>query len=154
MNSLSESSSKWQPLKWYVISGTLLVLLVLLYIQFDKQRQSAGERNTSLEEQVRTLRETIMQKDALLTERENQMNSYKEYDALIQAARIREALYKQLPLTAGDRVLVLPDSMQGVINAVTITGNAFEYAIRYNVRKKDGHVEDLPFTNLIKVGGN
>lgn len=146
-------SPVWRPIRWYLISGGLLILLILLIIQYNKQRQTSGDLNTSLEQQVQTLTSALAQREALLMERESQLSGYKDYESLIQSSRIREALYKQLPLTAGDQVFILPDSVAGVINGVTVTGNALEYSIRYNVRKEDGTVEDLPYTNLKKVGG-
>ena len=146
-------SPVWRPIRWYLISGGLLILLILLIIQYNKQRQTSGDLNTSLEQQVQTLTSALAQREALLMERETQLSAYKDYESLIQSSRIREALYKQLPLAAGDQVFILPDSVAGVINGVTVTGNALEYSIRYNVRKKDGTVEDLPYTNLKKVGG-
>ncbi len=152
MNSTPQNASAWRPLRWYLISGVLLTLLILLIIQYNKQRQTSGDRTSELESQVASLTATLSQREALLIEREKQITGYKDYEALIQSSRIREALYQQLPMAAGDQVFIMPDSMPGVINSVTISGNAFEYSIRYSVRKKDGTVEDLPYTNLTKVG--
>lgn len=141
-----------RPLRWILTSIALLLLLGLLVYQYAAQRRILEDRTADLEKTLRERTTALQQATARAEQLDSALKDYRAYDAIIQSSRIREALYRQLPLAAGDRVLILPDSMPGVIQAVTVSGNAMEYSIRYRVRQKDGQTAELSYTDLVKQG--
>ena len=143
---------KERPVRWILTSIALLLLLGALIYQYASQRRILQERSAGLEQELREKNLALEQATARANQLDSTLQDYRAYDAIIQSSRIREALYRQLPLAAGDRVLILPDSMPGVVQGVTVSGNAMEYSIRYRVRGKDGQIADLSYTDLAKQG--
>lgn len=143
---------KERPIRWILTSIALLLLLGALIYQYASQRRILEQRSANLDLELQDKIRALEQETARANQLESQLKDYRAYDAIIQSSRIREALYRQLPLAAGDRVLILPDSMPGVVQGVTVSGNALEYSIRYRVRGKDGQVAELSYTDLAKQG--
>jgi molybdopterin converting factor small subunit len=143
---------KQKPLRWILTSIALLLLLGALIYQYASQRRILQQRSADLDQELQDKVRAWEKEKARADQLDSQLQEYRAYDAIIQSSRIREALYRQLPLAAGDKVLILPDSMPGVVQAVTVSGNAMEYSIRYRVRGKDGQLADLSYTDLLKQG--
>lgn len=130
-----------------IILYSLLVIGVfaIVIVVFKRNnRILEGERN-SMEQKIRQLsseldalrkseRRFVYKSDSLGRVLEPMM----QYEALIRANQHRDEAYLAMPWRYGDPVMVLPDSVAGIVSEVILGGNPWNYYVRYKVLLKGG----------------
>lgn len=130
-----------------IILYSLLVIGVfaIVIVVFSRNnRILEGERN-SLEQKIRQLsselealrkseRRFVFKSDSL----GRVLDPMMQYEALIRANQHRDEAYLAMPWRYGDQVMVLPDSIAGIVSEVILGGNPWNYYVRYKVLLKGG----------------
>jgi hypothetical protein len=130
-----------------IILYSLLVIGVfaIVIVVFKRNnRILEGERN-SMEQKIRQLsseldalrkseRRFVYKSDSL----GRVLDPMMQYEALIRANQHRDEAYLAMPWRYGDSVMVLPDSVAGIVSEVILGGNPWNYYVRYKVLLKGG----------------
>jgi len=138
----------------YKISISILLISLIVYIIYEKNQLASfkldnnSQKNT-LENEILVLKSQFQEKDRLSKNLEVRLSAYQKYDQFIQLSRLRDSITTALPFKYGQRVLILPDSLPGIINSISINANASEYSIKYIVKMKDNKYSPFSVSDLI-----
>lgn len=137
----------------YKISISILVIAFVVYIVYEKNQLASfkldnnSQKNT-LENEILVLKRQFQEKDRFSKNLQDQLSAYQKYDQFIQLSRLRDSITMTLPFKYGQRVLILPDSLPGIINSISINANASEYSIKYIVKMKDNKYSPFSVSDL------
>jgi hypothetical protein len=120
------------------------VFAIVVVVFTRNSRILEGERN-NLEQKIRQLsseldalrkseRRFVFKSDSL----GRVLDPMMQYEALIKANQHRDEAYLAMPWRYGDQVMVLPDSISGIVSEVVLGGNPWNYYVRYKVLLKGG----------------
>jgi hypothetical protein len=120
------------------------VFAIVVVVFTRNSRILEGERN-NLEQKIRQLsseldalrkseRRFVFKSDSL----GRVLDPMMQYEALIRANQHRDEAYLAMPWRYGDQVMVLPDSISGIVSEVVLGGNPWNYYVRYKVLLKGG----------------
>lgn len=139
--------------KWLFIA-TLVILGVVLYRNYDARKSDElryQARSQELDKRIQALERDKASLTGDLNQKNNMLSGYLPYLPLIQNLKLADTAYKALPFRYGQRVRILPDSSDGIINSLSLTANELEYAVRYLVRNKKGELVSLSVSDIMAV---
>ena len=138
--------------RWSTILVYLLLISAISYLGIQLRNAEAGrdKHTRKLEQQIKEQQKIIIALNSIIREQNGLLKEYKPYQAQVRAAALRDSIYKLLPYTFGETVYLMPDSMKATINAINISGNAFEYSIKYEVRTRKGEYVSVSIADLKK----
>lgn len=140
-------------IKWSVVllCASLFLMITYLSVQLWKSENNKNALSQKLEKQLLEQEQKINLLNSTVNKQAGLLKEYKPYQAVIRSAALRDSIYKLLPFTFGESVIVMPDSVKAKINAVQINGNANEYSIKYWVRTAKGDYESISISDLMKL---
>jgi hypothetical protein len=134
----------------FLIYLMLISTIVYLGMQLRDAETGRDKHTRKLEQQIKEHQKIINALNSIIREQNGQLKEYKPYQPQVRAAALRDSIYKLLPFSFGETVYLMPDSIRATINAVTISGNAYEYSIKYQVRTRRGEYVSVSITDLKK----
>jgi len=138
--------------KWLFYLSVLL-LLVILYFNFQNRSEienSFAVRSKALDERIHKLEIDNGSLAGDLSAKNNLLLGYMPYLSLIKNLKLTDTAYKSLPFRYGQRIKILPDSSDAVINAICVTANDLEYSVKYIVRNKKGELVPISVSDIFK----
>ncbi|MBI2257780.1 MAG: hypothetical protein HYU67_02660 [Flavobacteriia bacterium] len=145
--------NKWK--KYLKIMAIVLVISTLVFILFYKMNSSnrilQNEREILKNEIVRLktevdavnkkVKKTRFSRDSLY----HVLLPYMPYESMVKSTAQRDSIARLLPFKYGEAVVVMPDSVKGIIDGIVYGGNQFESYVKFKVLLKDQkYVEVLP----------
>lgn len=148
MNTENQTSPKPWKTYFYIISIVILGILGLYY--YNKYQNQLNQNQVEFAKELKNKEERIGLLEKIILSKDNQLENFKPYTAIVKSAALRDSIYKLLPYKFGESVFIMPDSTKAVINSISINGNATDYSIKYVVRTKKGTLETVSITDLSK----
>jgi hypothetical protein len=148
----AESTSSVRNYKWHFIIVLLMLLSLLVFFIYQSNKSSSfyGQETKKLNDKIQQLSKDNQSLYKELTGKSSELAAYMPYSALIKNLRLTDSAYASLPYRYGQQVYMMPDTAPVVINAISVTANQFEYAVKYVVRNKNGEYKTISISDLMK----
>jgi hypothetical protein len=145
---VNNPGNKKFKLLFYILLGVFLFTIAALYNKYSSVESAITNKNYELQNRITKLNYEVEKANQQFLLKQNELKSYDQYQSLLKFVRLRDSLYNSLPFKYGDKVIVLPDSIKGVINSISINANALEYSIKYVVKVKGNNYSTYSISDL------
>ena len=133
---------------FYILLVVFLFAIIALYVKYSSVESAITNKNYELQNQITKLNYEVEKANKQFLSKDNELKSYDQYQSILKFVRLRDTLYNSLPFKYGQKIIILPDSIKGVINSISINANALEYSIKYVVKVKGNNYSTYSITDL------
>ena len=145
---IHNSGNKKFKILFYILLVVFLIIIAALYSKYSSVESAITNKNYELQNQITKLNYEVEKANKQFLLKDNELKSYDQYQSILKFVRLRDTLYNSLPFKYGQKIIILPDSIKGVINSISINANALEYSIKYVVKVKGNNYSTYSITDL------